>query len=81
MGLHIQHRCLLVFKLKEYGHNENLWGLRGHEWRGKREGGHGYACVSVLICVGKGQSWFYLNKIVYVTVMFTVPVAERKRKG
>lgn len=28
--------------------------------------------VHVLVRVGKGQSWFYLNKIVYVTVMFTV---------
>lgn len=28
--------------------------------------------VHVLVRVGEGQSWFYLNKIVYVTVMFTV---------
>lgn len=25
--------------------------------------------VHVLVCVEKAQSWFYLNKIVYVTVM------------
>lgn len=28
--------------------------------------------VHVLVCVGEGKSWFYLNKIVYVTAMFTV---------
>lgn len=54
----------------EDGHNENLRGLR---WLLRKSRDEDVSARGrVLVCVGKGQSWFYLNKIVYVTVMITV---------
>lgn len=60
---------LPIFRFQD-GHNENLWGLR---WlfRKNRNEEDMIVRVHVLMRVGKGQSWFYLNKIVYVTVMLT----------
>lgn len=58
-----------IFRFQD-GHNENLWGLRWLFRKNRNE--DMIVRVHVLVRVGKGQSWFYLNKIVYVTVMFTV---------
>lgn len=58
-----------IFRFQD-GHNENLWGLRWLFRKNRNE--DMIVRVHVLVRVGKGQSWFYLNKIVYVTVMFIV---------
>lgn len=46
-------------------------------------GGCGRACVHACACVygGKGLPRFYLNKIVYVTVMFIAPVGRERENG
>lgn len=70
-GLGEEHPCLAwdlpIFRFED-GHNENLQGLR---WllRKNRDEEDMTVRVHVLVCVEKAQSWFYLNKIVYVTVM------------